>query len=393
MKANEILAQRAKVVNDMQAMLDTAETSNRDLNETEKETYNKMESDVVALKERADRIANQEKLSADLDIVRGESAKASVDGSAKSVQSSKEYKEVFNGWARNGQITPEVRNALQVGTNSEGGYIVPEEFETMLVAKIQDVNPLRQWCNVITTASDRNIPIESTLGTAAWAAEEATTAESDAAFGQVVLNAYKLSTLVKVSEELMADSFFDISSYLAENFGSRFALAEEAAFVNGDGSAKPTGIVGGATDSGVTFAGTAAITADELIDTQHGLTRPYRANAVWMVNDSTLKMIRKLKDGDNQYLWQTGLVAGAPDTLLGRPIYSSTAMPAATAGLKSVVFGDLSRYTIADRTGRTIQRLNELYAVTGQVGFRAFGRCDGKVTDSNKIVYAKQAAS
>lgn len=393
MKANEILAQRAKVVNDMQAMLDTAETSNRDLNDTEKETYNKMESDVVALKERADRIANQEKLSADLDIVRGESAKASVDGSAKSVQSSKEYKEVFNGWARNGQITPEVRNALQVGTNSEGGYIVPEEFETMLVAKIQDVNPLRQWCNVITTASDRNIPIESTLGTAAWAAEEATTAESDAAFGQVVLNAYKLSTLVKVSEELMADSFFDISSYLAENFGSRFALAEEAAFVNGDGSAKPTGIVGGATDSGVTFAGTAAITADELIDTQHGLTRPYRANAVWMVNDSTLKMIRKLKDGDNQYLWQTGLVAGAPDTLLGRPIYSSTAMPAATAGLKSVVFGDLSGYTIADRTGRTIQRLNELYAVTGQVGFRAFGRCDGKVTDSNKIVYAKQAAS
>lgn len=393
MKANEILAQRAKVVNDMQAMLDTAETSNRDLNDTEKETYNKMESDVVALKERADRIANQEKLSADLDVVRGESAKASVDGSAKSVQSSKEYKEVFNGWARNGQITPEVRNALQVGTNSEGGYIVPEEFETMLVAKIQDVNPLRQWCNVITTASDRNIPIESTLGTAAWAAEEATTAESDAAFGQVVLNAYKLSTLVKVSEELMADSFFDISSYLAENFGSRFALAEEAAFVNGDGSAKPTGIVGGATDSGVTFAGTAAITADELIDTQHGLTRPYRANAVWMVNDSTLKMIRKLKDGDNQYLWQTGLVAGAPDTLLGRPIYSSTAMPAATAGLKSVVFGDLSGYTIADRTGRTIQRLNELYAVTGQVGFRAFGRCDGKVTDSNKIVYAKQAAS
>ena len=349
MKANEILAQRAKVVNDMQAMLDTAETSNRDLNETEKETYNKMESDVVALKERADRIANQEKLSADLDIVRGESAKASVDGSAKSVQSSKEYKEVFNGWARNGQITPEVRNALQVGTNSEGGYIVPEEFETMLVAKIQDVNPLRQWCNVITTASDRNIPIESTLGTAAWAAEEATTAESDAAFGQVVLNAYKLSTLVKVSEELMADSFFDISSYLAENFGSRFALAEEAAFVNGDGSAKPTGIVGGATDSGVTFAGTAAITADELIDTQHGLTRPYRANAVWMVNDSTLKMIRKLKDGDNQYLWQTGLVAGAPDTLLGRPIYSSTAMPAATAGLKSVVFGDLSGYTIANQ--------------------------------------------
>jgi len=393
MKANEILAQRAKVVNDMQSMLNVAEKDNRDLNDTEKEIYNKMESDVVALKERADRIANQEKLSADLDIVRGESAKASVGGSAKSVQSSKEYKEVFNGWARNGQITPEVRNALQVGTNSEGGYIVPEEFETMLVAKIQDVNPLRQWCNVITTASDRNIPIESTLGTAAWAAEEATTAESDAAFGQVVLNAYKLSTLVKVSEELMADSFFDISSYLANNFGSRFALAEEAAFVNGDGSAKPTGIVGGATDSGITFAGTAAITADELIDTQHGLTRPYRANAVWMVNDSTLKMIRKLKDGDNQYLWQTGLVAGAPDTLLGRPIYSSTAMPAATTGLKSVVFGDLSGYTIADRTGRTIQRLNELYAVTGQVGFRAFGRCDGKVTDSNKIVYAKQAAA
>jgi HK97 family phage major capsid protein len=142
---------------------------------------------------------------------------------------------------------------------------------------------------------------------------------------------------------------------------------------------------------GKTAAGAAAITADELIDLYHALSRPYRKNAVWMMADATAKMIRKLKDTTNQYLWQPGLQAGQPDTLFGRPVIVSDSMPAATTGLKSVVFGDLSYYTVADRQGVTVQRLNELYAATGQVGFRAYKRTDGKVTLSSAIKHLIQA--
>ena len=110
-----------------------------------------------------------------------------------------------------------------------------------------------------------------------------------------------------------------------------------------------------------------------------------------MMNDSTAKLIRKLKDGDSQYLWQPGLQAGQPDVLLGRPVVVSSAMPAATTGLKSVVFGDLSYYTIADRANTAVQRLNELYAANGQIGFRAFKRTEGKVTLSSAIKHLIQA--
>ncbi len=385
----ELQQERGSLVDDMQNLLNKA--GDAGFNAEDQAQYDKIDEAQAGLKTRIDNMQKAADVAKELGDIVGNSVKPNTGDGVVNRFSSNEYKNVFEGYTRNGQITPEVKNALQVGTNSEGGYIVPEEFETALIAKMQDVNPIRQWCNVITTSSDRNIPIESTLGTASWTAEEAAASESDAAFGQVILSAHKLTTLVKVSEELIEDSFFDLPGYLANNFGSRFALAEEAAFVNGDGSGKPTGIVGGASDSGITFAGAAAITGDELIDVQHGLTRPYRSNAVWLVEDATLKLIRKLKNSDGDYLWQAGLTAGAPDTLLGRPIYSSTGMPAATTGLKSVVFGDLSGYTIADRSNRTLQRLNELYAVNGQVGFRMFSRTDGKVTDSNKIVYATQA--
>jgi HK97 family phage major capsid protein len=110
-----------------------------------------------------------------------------------------------------------------------------------------------------------------------------------------------------------------------------------------------------------------------------------------MIHDSTAKLIRQLKDGDGQYIWQPGLTAGQPDVILGRPVVVSRAMPEATTGNKSVVFGDLSNYTIADRSGVAMQRLNELYAANGQVGFRAFMRTDGKVTLADGIKHLVQA--
>ena len=389
----ELLQKRGEIINEMKNLLDSAEKENRDLSGDEQTKYDAMHEDQASLKTRADRLDAMNSVSGDLDKLRDQAPRASVasDSSANPF-GCKAYKSGFDTYARRGMngLTGEVLNALQVGTNSEGGYVVPEEFETQLVAYLQDINPIRQYVNVISTASDRNIPVESTLGVATWTAEEASYTESDAAFGQVVLAAHKLGTIIKVSEELLQDGFFNIQSYLAENFAKRFGIAEEAAFVAGDNSGKPNGIVQGS-GLGKTAAGVAAITSDELIDLYHSVPRMYRQNATFLMADATVKLVRKLKDGNSQYLWQPGMQAGQPDMLLGRPLVTSVAMPAATTGLKSVVFGDLSGYTVADRQGTVLQRLNELYAANGQVGFRAYRRMDGDTVDATGIKHLIQA--
>ena len=137
---------------------------------------------------------------------------------------------------------------------------------------------------------------------------------------------------------------------------------------------RPTGLLhttGGA-EVGVTAASATAITMEEVIDLFFSLKAPYRKNATFVVNDATVKAIRKLKDGQGQYLWQPSITQGTPDTILNRPVVTSQYMPIAAAGEKTILFGDLSYYWIADRQGRTFKRLNELYAANGQVGFLAW---------------------
>lgn len=395
MGIKDLLQKRGEIIDQMKALNERVESEGRDFTSDEQTQYDKMFADQGELKVRADRLEKQRELSDSLDFKPekvGGPVIVNEGGEPTRPRASAEYGAGFNEYARRGQngLTVDVLNALQVGTDSEGGYIVPEEFDAMLVEYLQDINPLRQYVNVISTASDRHIPVESTLGTAAWTAEEAAYSESDAAFGRVTLEAHKLTTIIKVSEELLADSLFDVASYLARNFAKRFGIAEEAAFVNGDNSGKPNGIVQGS-GLGITAAGAAAITSDELIDLYHAVPRMYRMNATWLMADATVKMVRKLKDGDNQYLWQPGLQAGQPDRILGRDLVTSTAMPAATTGNKSVVFGDMSGYTVADRQGTVVQRLNELYAANGQVGFRAYKRMDGETVDATGIKHLIQA--
>lgn len=394
MNVQDILQKRGEVVDQMTKLLNKAEAEGRDLTGDELAIYNQMDTDQQELKARADRVHNHSQIRKELEAVVDAGPAFVVDGDKGEGKFGKRYGEAFYNVLRTGRAAanPAVLNALQVGTDSEGGYITPESFETAMVMALQDINEIRQYANVITTDSDRNIPVESTLGTASWTAEEAAYSESDAAFGRIVLGAHKLTTIIKVSEELLQDSFFDLEGYLAGNFAKRFGIAEESAFVNGDGSGKPTGIVGGSS-LGVTAASTTAVTADELIDLYHSLGRMYRRNGVWMMNDAEAKLIRKLKDGNSQFLWQPGLQAGQPDMLLGRPVITSSAMPTAAASAKSIVFGDMSYYTIADRRGTTVQRLNELYAANGQVGFRAFKRTEGKVTLSDAIKHLAQAAA
>ena len=193
-----------------------------------------------------------------------------------------------------------------MGTDADGGYLVPDEFEHQLIDKLQEENFFRSLATVIHTSGDRKIPVVATKGTASWIDEEGAYTESDDSFGQVSIGAYKLGTMIKVSEELLNDSVFDLESYIAREFARRIGTKEEEAFFTGDGTGKPLGILAasGGAETGVTAASATAVTADELMDLFYSLKSPYRKNAVWILNDSTIKAIRKLKDNNGQYLWQ-----------------------------------------------------------------------------------------
>ncbi|NCC37445.1 MAG: phage major capsid protein, partial [Chloroflexia bacterium] len=169
---------------------------------------------------------------------------------------------------------------------------------------------------------------------------------------------------------------------------------EEAAFFTGDGSGKPLGILAasGGAQIGVNAASATALNADEVIDLYYALRSPYRKNAVWVTNDATVKALRKLKDGNGQYIWQPSLTAGTPDTILSCPVKTSAYMPEIASGAKTLAFGDFSYYWIADRQGRTFKRLGELFAPTGQVGFLGSQRVDGRLILGEAVKVLQQKA-
>lgn len=295
------------------------------------------------------------------------------------------------------ELSPEEQRTLSKATGAAGANLVPTEFERTLIDVLRDTGYMRQLATVITTSTGDaiSIPNVASHGTAAWLAENAAFSASDDAFGTLTLNAYKVGTLIQVSEELLADAAFDLEAYIRNEFGLRIGIAENTAYVAGDGSGKPTGITVGTT-TGTTLAtgNTTTIPADSLFDVYHSLLPVFRRTAVWLANDSTYKAFRKLKDTTNQYLWQPGLTVGQPDTLLGRPIYPDPDMPVMAANNKTVIFGDIGRgYRIRDVGGIMFQRLNELFAGNGQVGFRAYHRTEGKVVNAQALRYLAQSAT
>ncbi len=383
-KILELREKRAKLWDSAKAFLDSRRNDQGVLSAEDTATYENMENDVVSLGKEIDRLERQAVL--DLELAKPTATAITNKPSLhqepeKTGRASNEYKAAFWKAMRN-KPGFEVQNALQVGTDSEGGYLVPDEFERTLVEALQEENIFRQLAKIITTSSgDRKIPVVASKGSASWVDEEGVIPESDDAFGQVVIGAYKLATMIKISEELLNDSIFNLEQYIAREFARRIGAKEEEAFFVGNGTGKPTGIfnaTGGAA-LGVTAASSTAIAMDELVDLYHSLKAPYRNNAVFVTNDATVKAIRKLKDGNGQYLWQPSVRLGEPDTLLNRPLKTSVYVPEITAGAKAVAFGDFSYYWIADRQGRSFQRLNELFAATGQVGFKATQRVDGKL--------------
>ena len=377
----ELREKRAKAWEAAKAFLDTHRNENGFLSAEDDAVYTRMENDITALGKEISRMERADALEMELNkpmntplTIKPEAPKTEKEGRA-----SNEYKKAFwNHIRKRGGV----QDALKIGTDSEGGYLVPDEFEHTLISALEEENIIRKFAHVFTTSSGAHkIPIVSTRGSASWVDEEGTIQSDDDAFGQQLIGAHKVATLMKVSEELLADSAFDLESYIKKEFARRIGNAEEEAFLTGDGKNKPTGILDTTSGAqlGVTAAAEAAITADEIIDLFYSLRSPYRKKAIWVLNDSTIKLIRKLKDQNGQYLWQPALRDGEFDTILGKRIYTSPFAPVATAGARTIAFGDFSYYWIGDRQGISFKRLNEKYAETGQVGFLATKRVDGKL--------------
>ena len=386
-KILELREKRAKAWDAAKAFLDSKTGSDGLLAAEDAASYDKMEADVVALGKEVERLERQSALDAELakatstPITNRPSMGDDAEDAEKGPRATAAYKRAFWNVIRGRQL-PEVSNDLKIGSDTEGGYLVPDEFERTLVQALEEENVIRTLAKVITSSNgEKKIPVVATKGTALFVDEEGPIPMSDDTFGQVILSAYKLATMIKVSEELLNDRAFNLEAYIAQAFAGRIGSREEEVFLTGDGVGKPTGILAstGGGQLGVTTASATAITIDEVLDLFYSLKSPYRKKATFIMNDSTVKAIRKLKDSTGQFLWQPSIKEATPDTILGRPLVTSAYAPEIGAGNKPIAFGDFSYYWIADREGRMFKKLVEIYASTGQVGFLATQRVDGKL--------------
>lgn len=375
----EMREKRAKLWNTMEGFLDTHRNDKGVLSAEDDATYANMEKDLNDLSNEIRRMERRDAMEAELSkpVNQPITAQPERHEPEKQGRASNAYKEDFGRHLRG---KAPIHNVLSESSDQDGGYLVPEEFETFIVDGLKEANVIRSIAKVITTHHDRKIPIAVGHSVANWTPENGEFTESNPTFGQKQIDAHKLTDLIRVSVELLQDSAFSLEEYIANEFARAFGVAEEEAFCVGTGSGQPTGIFtanGG--QVGVTAAANNAVTADELINLVYALKSPYRRNAGFLMNDATISAIRKLKDGNGVYLWQPSLQANEPDKLLGYNLYTTPYAPTMAAGAYTIAFGDFKNYWIGDRAGRTVQRLNELYATNGQIGYVATERVDGKV--------------
>ena len=398
-KINEMRESRAKAWENAKKFLDSHRNEKGILSAEDTRYYEAMEKEIVDLGKEIDRELRREALEKELNtpVNTPLTNKPEKREEEKKTRFSSEYKKAF--WANlrsRDTYRPELRNALSEGVDTEGGYLVPDEFEARLIDGLKEGEIVREHAySFITSGGVHKIPVVASHGSASWIEEEGAYTESDDTFSQVNLDAHKVGTVIKVSEELLQDSAFDLESYIVSEFTRRIGQKEEEAFLIGNGVHKPTGLFDDASGAAVGVTGSKAesITADELIDLFYSLKSGYRRNAIWLLNDSTLKAIRKLKNNDGTYLWQPAIKDGEVDTILGRPYFTSSFIPELGANAKTVLFGDLSYYWIGDRQGISFKRLNELYAGNGQVGFVASKRVDGKLILPEAVKLLKMAAA
>lgn len=390
-KVQELRGKRAELVKEARGILERETTEKRSLAADEVEHYERIMTEVDSLRTRIER---EEQLAG----IEGEfgtrSIPPKINGEPESrsgPRATPEYRDSFWNVLREGRnADPQEVRDLFKAEDAKGGYLAPEEFETTLLRELGKESVMRQLATVVQSSTDRRIPMVTDRPKFSYIDEKGTYGKTGMEFGVLHIGAHKGGGIILISEELMQDSHFNLAAEINGQFIEAQSELEEENFINGDGSDKPTGFLADAL-KGVDAA-PSGITGDNLIDLKYSVKRGYRKVGSWMMNDTSIKAARKLKDGDGQYIWQPGLQAGEPDRLLNSPLNTSDFMPEIGGGAKSIAFGDFKRYRIMDRLGIAIQRLDELYAETGQIGFRCTFRHDGKLLVPEAIKFIEHGS-
>lgn len=396
MTMDELVEKRAALWESMKEFLETHTDADGKLSAEDAQIYEQMEQEFDELTKSIERYENNAKLGeqikapaarAKAKIPREILSKPGQFGSSFEVgRASDAYKSAMLTALRT--KFRQVSNLLEEGNSANGGFLVPSEWDSRLIDVLDEENVLRKLGTVITTASEHKINVAATKPAAAWISEGQPLTFGNATFAQMTLDAYKLGVGVQITNELLQDNVFDLETYIIEQFGKAIGNAEEDAFINGTGTNQPTGILTSIAASPTRYVTTAgaSISADDVINLVYSLKRPYRKNAAFLINDSTLATLRKFKDSTQNYLWSPSYQEGEPDRLLGYPIYSSPYMPiATTSGNFPIIFGDLSYYNVADRGSRTVKELYELYAVQDISAFMMIERVDGILVQPESI--------
>lgn len=375
MTVQELIEKRAKAWEMAKEFVNTHEDKNGNLTAEDAATYSRMESDIEELTNSIDRQQRAEKREQELSKpvnspLTGKPYKDEPQGETKTGCATNEYKNAMLTALRSN--FRQVSNVLQEGVDADGGYLVPEEYDHRLIDVLSEENIVRKLATRINTSGEHKINIAATKPAAAWIEEGGALSFGDATFDQKILDAHKLHVAIKITEELLYDNAFGLENYIITEFGKALANAEEDAFLNGDGTGKPTGIFNQTKGGEYVGTLTAALKSDDLVDLVYKLKRPYRKNASFIMNDATLAQVRKLKDNNGQYLWQPSYQLGEPDKILGYAVHTSAFAPT-----DAIAFGDYKYYNIGDRGSRAFKQLNELFAGNGMIGYVAKERVDG----------------
>ena len=377
-------------ITSMKAATDGAATQKE--NEMENEALNppEVKADPVidqkaldALKARIDKIEARANRPANNNHPNGENDNAGIE------------KKAFMSFARRGveRMPVDEVKALTVSVDANGGYLAPESFEREILKKLVEFSPIRAYAKVTTiSASEIKLPRRLTRAATSWVAEIAQRPETSTTFEQATFTPYELSSWIPVSLQLLEDNIYNLEGELIEQFGEAIGTSEGAAFVSGDGSGKPKGLL---TASGITevkTGNTATLGTDPaatIIGMFHTLPAAFANKGVWLMNRKTLGTLRLLKDSTGRFLLVDPLSAGMPSTLLGMPVVEAIDMPDIAANAYPIVFGDLSGYRITDRIGLSVQRDPYTMSDYGQVKFTARKRVGGDVSNADRFVKLK----
>jgi len=308
-----------------------------------------------------------------------------------------ETRAAFASYLRYGNQTPaeEIR-ALTVSSDPQAGYLAPTEMSTEFIRDLVEFSPIRNYASVRTTGSPAvKYPRRTGITNAQWEAELEESEESTVSFGMLEVPVHKLMTYVDISNELLADSAgaaeAEVRLALAEDFGQKEAVA----FVSGSGAKQPEGIMANADIQHTVNGHATNLSADKLIDLMYALPAAYRnaSGAAWAMNGTTLAAVRKLKDGQNNYLWQPSYQAGQPETILGKPVVEMVDMPDIGDGKFPIIFGDFSAYRIVDRLALSILSDPYTQARKGVTRIHATRRTGGRVLQAARFRKLKTATA